>query len=85
MKPIELIGPIAAGGVSNVFPASSAAFGAVMFLVDAAKGVSASLDAIEDLLGQLGDLTARLEVHLKVELSLRLRGQLAKILVSTSL
>jgi hypothetical protein len=52
-KPIELVGNLAAGGASMVFPPSTLCFGAVMYLIDAAHGVSASYDAITDLLGTL--------------------------------
>lgn len=52
-KPIELVGNLAAGGASMVFPPSTLCFGAVMYLIDAAHGVSASYDAIADLLGTL--------------------------------
>jgi hypothetical protein len=49
-KPIELVGNLAAGGASMVFPPSTLCFGAIMYLIDAAHGVSASYDAIADLL-----------------------------------
>jgi hypothetical protein len=51
--PVQLFGDIAAGGASMVFPPSSLVFGAVTYLVTAAKGVSSSYDAIEDLMGTL--------------------------------
>jgi hypothetical protein len=51
--PVQLFGNLAAGGASMVFPPSSLVFGAVMHLMDAAKGVSASYDAIQDLMQML--------------------------------
>lgn len=48
--PVELFGNLAAGGASMVFPPSSLVFGAVTYLMSAAKGVSASYDAIQDLM-----------------------------------
>ena len=51
--PVELFGNLAAGSASMVFPPSSLVFGAVTYLVTAAKGVSSSYDAIEDLMGTL--------------------------------
>lgn len=51
--PVQLFGNLAAGGASMVFPPSSLVFGAVMHLVGAAKGVSASYDAIQDLMQML--------------------------------
>lgn len=51
--PVELFGALAAGGASVAFPPSSLVFGAVIHLVGAAKGVSASYDAIQDLMQML--------------------------------
>jgi hypothetical protein len=53
MKPIELVSNLAAGGASMAFPPSSLVFGAVSYLISAAKGVSASYDAIQDLMRTL--------------------------------
>lgn len=53
MIPVQLFGDLAAGGASMVFPPSSLVFGAVTYLMGAAKGVSASYDAIQDLMGTL--------------------------------
>lgn len=52
-RPIELVGNLAAGGAALVFPPSTLCFGAVMYLINAAHGVSASYDAIADLLRTL--------------------------------
>jgi hypothetical protein len=51
--PVQLFGDLAAGGASMFLPPSSLVFGAVTYLVNAAKGVSASYDAIQDLMGTL--------------------------------
>lgn len=51
--PVQLFGNLAAGGTSMAFPPSSLVFGAVVYLVGAAKGVSASYDAIQDLMQML--------------------------------
>ncbi|BAE64577.1 unnamed protein product [Aspergillus oryzae RIB40] len=53
MIPVQLFGNLAAGGASMVFPPSSLVFGAVTYLMGAAKGVSTSYDAIQDLMGTL--------------------------------
>jgi hypothetical protein len=53
LKPIELVGNLAAGSASMAFPPSSLVFGAVSYLIDAAKGVSASYNAIQDLMETL--------------------------------
>ena len=50
LKPVELVNSLAQGGASMAFPPSSLVFGAASYLVNAAKGVSVSYDAIEDLM-----------------------------------
>ncbi len=81
MIPIELVGNLAAGAASAVFPPSSMIFGSVMYLINAAQGVSDSLDAIADLLVTLKDFTVRLNVYNREDLSLELRQKLTEILV----
>jgi hypothetical protein len=53
MIPVQLFGDLVAGGASMVFPPSSLVFGAVTYLMNAAKGVSSSYDAIAELMGSL--------------------------------
>lgn len=81
MKPIELVGNLAAGAASAVFPASGTVFGAAMYLISAAKGVSASLDAIAGLLDVLKDFTVRLNVYNRATMSKELMEQLTETLV----
>lgn len=83
MKPIELVGNLAAGAASTAFPPSQMCFGAVMCLINAARGISATLDAITELLSQLKDYTVRLKVYVTEDLSDGLKEKLAEILVST--
>ena len=82
VKPIELVGNFAAGAASAAFPPSQMCFGAAMYLIDAARGVSATLDAITELLSDLKNYTARLNVYVKGDLSDELKEKLAEILVS---
>lgn len=82
MKPIELVGNLAAGAASAVFPASGTVFGAAMYLINAAKGVSASLDAIAGLLDALKDFTIRLNIYNRAAMSKELTEQLTETLVS---
>ena len=70
VKSIELVGDLTAGAASAVFPPSSMCFGARMYLIDAAHRVSASLDAIAGLLVELKDITVRLKVYSREDLSL---------------
>jgi hypothetical protein len=53
LVPVQLFGNLAAGGASMVFPPSSLVFGAVTYLMGAAKGISSSYDAIGDLMATL--------------------------------
>lgn len=56
-------------------------FGAVMYLINAAHGVSASLDAIAGLLDELKDITIRLKIYNQEDLSQELKEKLTTILV----
>lgn len=81
MKPVELVGNLASGAASAVFPASGTVFGAAMYLINAAKGVSESLDAIVGLMEHLKDFTIRLNVYNKAAMSKELIEQLIETLV----
>ncbi|KAF9888556.1 hypothetical protein FE257_008487 [Aspergillus nanangensis] len=80
--PVQLFGDLAAGGASMVFPPSSLVFGAVMHLVGAAKGVSASYDAIQDLMQVLQDFTTRLRAYTQEAISEALCDKLSDIIVT---
>ncbi|CAI7663781.1 unnamed protein product [Penicillium pancosmium] len=80
--PVELFGALAAGGASVAFPPSSLVFGAVIHLVGAAKGVSASYDAIQDLMQMLQDFTARLKAYAQEAISEALSNKLSDIIVT---
>ena len=81
VRPIELVGNLAAGAASAAFPPSQMCFGVAMYLINAAHGVSDSLDAIAELLGVLKDFTVRLKVYCREDLSRELRGKLTETLV----
>lgn len=81
-KPIEQVGIIASGTSNAAFPPSQICFGAVVHLINAAKGVSASLEAITDLLQELRAYTMRLSIYLIEDLSNELKEKLAETLVS---
>jgi hypothetical protein len=53
MKPIEIFGEAIAGAASELFAPSQNIFSAVMYLIQAAHGVSECYDAITELLGLL--------------------------------
>jgi hypothetical protein len=84
MKPVELVGDLAAGVASAVFPASRTVFGAAMYLINTAKGVSASLNAIAGLMEDLKGFTIRLNVYNKAMMSKELTEQLIETLASSS-
>lgn len=81
-KPIELLGNIAAGGAAMAFPPTTLCFGAITYLINAAKGVSASYDAIVDLMGTLKDFLVRLTIYNREGLPSELRDKFAEILAT---
>lgn len=68
--------------VDTIASPNSMCFHAVMKLIEAARGVSASLDAIADLLGMLKDFTVRLKIYHRKHLSPELRGKLTEVLTT---
>ncbi|KAF7128696.1 hypothetical protein CNMCM5793_003547 [Aspergillus hiratsukae] len=80
--PVQLFGNLAAGGASMVFPPSSLVFGAVLHLMGAAKGVSASYEAIQDLMQMLQDYTIRLGAYTQEAISEALSDKLSDIFVT---
>ena len=82
MLPVEMIGQLAGGDVSVAFPPSSFVFGAVSYLITAAKNVSSAYDKIEDLMSLLADFTVRLQVYDRQTLSPQLRTKLAEVLAT---
>jgi tetratricopeptide (TPR) repeat protein len=81
-KPIQLLGGIAAGGATMAFPPSTLCFGAITYLINAARGVSASYDAIVDLMGTLKDFLVRMTVYSREGLSPEIQEKLAEILAT---
>ena len=82
MLPIQLVGDLAAGGATQIFPPSSFVFGAVTYLIGAAKNVSSAYDAIQDLMSTLQDFTVRLKVYNRERISLELSFKLTKVLTT---
>ncbi|CAG8016084.1 unnamed protein product [Penicillium nalgiovense] len=82
LVPVQLFSNLAAGGASMAFPPSSLVFGAVMHLVDAAKGVSTSYNAIQDLMQMLQDFTIRLSAYTQEAISEALSDKLSDIIVT---
>jgi hypothetical protein len=82
MRPIELFGDVAAGGATMAFPPSTLVFGAISYLIGAAKGISAKYDAIVDLMATLQNFTARLQVYSREHISDALGEKFADILAT---
>ncbi|KAL2819256.1 hypothetical protein BDW59DRAFT_165118 [Aspergillus cavernicola] len=80
--PVQLFGNLAAGGASMGLPPSSMGFGAVTYLLNAAKGVSASYDAIQALMATLKDFTIRLKSYSRESVSEDLSDKLSDVLVT---
>ncbi|KAL4978719.1 NACHT and TPR domain protein [Aspergillus desertorum] len=80
--PVQLLADLAAGGASMVAPPSSLVFGAVLHLVGAAKGVSASYEAIQGLMQMLQDFTVRLNVYIQEAISEALSDKLSDIIIT---
>lgn len=53
LKPVEIVSNLSSGAASMAFPPSTLVLGAAVYLVEAAKKVSASYDAIQSLMGTL--------------------------------
>lgn len=53
LKPVEIVSNLSSGATSMAFPPSTLVFGAAAYLLNAAKGVSASYDAIQSLMETL--------------------------------
>ncbi|RAH68312.1 NACHT and TPR domain protein [Aspergillus aculeatinus CBS 121060] len=82
LRPIELVGDLAASAAGMFFAPSSLVFGAVRYLVDAARGVSAKYDAIVELMVTLQDFTTRLAVYAQQQISPPLQEKITAILTT---
>ncbi|KAL9948636.1 hypothetical protein D7B24_005344 [Verticillium nonalfalfae] len=82
LMPIEVVGESLAGAASEVFAPSQNIFAAVMYLVNAAKDVSACYDSIIELFEKMQDFTSRLRFYVSQHLSPELRDKLVTILVT---
>ncbi|BCS12767.1 NACHT and TPR domain protein [Aspergillus luchuensis] len=85
-NPIERFGSMAASIASNAFPASSVCFSAITYLIDAAKDVSASYDAVMALFvtlkASLCDFLVRLAIYDGSRMSDALQAKVVDILAT---
>ncbi|KAI9825547.1 MAG: hypothetical protein M1826_006937 [Phylliscum demangeonii] len=79
---VELLIKTGSGYASTAFPPSPSIFGAVTYLIEAARGVSAAYDAIISLFETMKESTCRLSVHLQQDISPELRKIVTEILAS---
>ncbi|KAI9819646.1 MAG: hypothetical protein M1826_001107 [Phylliscum demangeonii] len=80
---VEPLVKCGSGYASTSFPLSSLIFGAVAYLIDAARGAPAAYDVIISLLETMKQHTCRLSVHLQHEIPSELRKLATEILVTT--
>ncbi|TDZ14626.1 Vegetative incompatibility protein HET-E-1 [Colletotrichum orbiculare MAFF 240422] len=81
-KPLEVVGEALSGASEDIFPPGQTIFAAVMYLVNAAKDVSACYDSIIDLFDQMQDFTVRLKFYVSQKMSNELHDKVVKILVT---
>ncbi|KAK1986079.1 NACHT and TPR domain-containing protein [Colletotrichum cereale] len=81
-KPLEVVGEALAGASEDIFPPGQTIFAAVMYLINAAKDVSACYDSIIDLFDQMQDFTVRLKFYVSQRMSNELHDKIVKILVT---
>ncbi|EQK98368.1 NACHT and TPR domain protein [Ophiocordyceps sinensis CO18] len=82
LRPVELVGEIAAGAASTAYPPAQSIYAATLFLINAAHNVSATYDSVIELFDQLKEFTLRLDVYVRHHISASLRAQLVTILAS---
>jgi hypothetical protein len=81
VRPFMALSSIASSAVSlSPFAPASTILGAVVFLVEAAGGVSEAYDWIEQLFDKLGDFTVRLDEYIKSGISAHLETKVVQIL-----
>ncbi|KAJ6057041.1 ankyrin repeat-containing protein [Penicillium canescens] len=81
VKPFTVISAVASSAISlSPFAPASTIFGAVVFVIQAADGVSEAYDWIDELFNKLGDFTVRLEEYCKESMSPRLEKKVVQIL-----
>ena len=80
--PVELLANLGAGDASAAFPPSSLVFGAVTYLIAAAKDVSTNYDSIRDLMVTLQEFTTRLKIYNREKISEELQLKIAEVLTN---
>ncbi|KAF4459882.1 Vegetative incompatibility HET-E-1 [Fusarium albosuccineum] len=82
LTPVEVIGGIVSGAAQDMFAPAEGIYGAVAYLINAARDVSSAYDSIVELFEQLKDFTSRLDVYVQHQMSDALRGKVINILAT---
>ncbi|KAF4982107.1 hypothetical protein FZEAL_2213 [Fusarium zealandicum] len=82
LAPVEIVGEIVAGAASDMFAPAEGIYGAVAYLIDAARDVSSAYDSIVELFEHLKDFTSRLDVYVQHQMSDALRNKVITILAT---
>jgi hypothetical protein len=80
LGPVQLLGEFGQSAIGlTPFAPASTILSAALYLLNAAGGVSSTYDAIETLLGDIGDVTNRIQVHFQDSIDQSLREILIRI------
>ncbi|CAI6092539.1 unnamed protein product [Clonostachys chloroleuca] len=82
LEPVQVIGEVVGGALSETYPPVQTVFSAVAYLINAANNVSSMYDKIVELFENLKGFTLRLDLYLQSEMSPALRGHVVSILAS---
>ncbi|CAF3523322.1 unnamed protein product [Fusarium graminearum] len=80
LDPVEQIGQIVSGAAQDTFAPAEGIFGAVAYLIGAARDVSSAYDTIVELFELLKDFTSRLDVYVQYRMGSALRNKVVTIL-----
>ncbi|KAF4970989.1 hypothetical protein FSARC_2092 [Fusarium sarcochroum] len=80
LTPVEVIGEIVSGAAQDTFAPAEGIFGAVAYLIGAARDVSSAYDSIVELFELLKDFTSRLDVYVQYKMGNALRTKVVDIL-----
>ncbi|KAM0288554.1 hypothetical protein ACHAO9_006918 [Fusarium lateritium] len=82
LTPVEVIGEIVSGAAADSFAPAEGIFGAVAYLINAARDVSSAYDTIVELFELLKDFTSRLDVYIQYKMGSALRNKVVTILAT---
>lgn len=80
VAPFEVLGNLVATIIAPAFPPAPSVMGAILLLIQAARGVSVAFDSIMDLFDEIGDFTKRLDIYKKVVLSVGMKEIIVRVM-----